>query len=192
MEFKGCSVGGQIYRPENIGDGDTSVLIHQINRQHKTADDIRGFLTILSVCHTVIPDRSTGDLVYHASSPDERALVIGAQKHGYMFDHRTPSTVRIRVGLDEIKEEEYEILHTLEFNSDRKRMSVVVRRPDGRLMLFCKVRYFAAKWDLLFRGLLTLNFRLVPGSGCYNFRPTFTRSQRKFNRGHGTNSEAFG
>mgnify|MGYP001810394566 CR=1 FL=1 len=32
----------------------------------------------------------------------------------------------------------YDILATLEFNSDRKRMSIIVRTPQDRLMLFCK------------------------------------------------------
>ena len=33
---------------------------------------------------------------------------------------------------------EYEILNVCEFNSTRKRMSTVVRCPDGRIKLFCK------------------------------------------------------
>ena len=32
----------------------------------------------------------------------------------------------------------YRILNTLEFNSTRKRMSAIVRMPDGRIKLFCK------------------------------------------------------
>jgi len=35
-------------------------------------------------------------------------------------------------------EEEYEILNVLDFSSDRKRMSVVVRGPNGQLKLFTK------------------------------------------------------
>ena len=33
---------------------------------------------------------------------------------------------------------EYEILNVCEFNSTRKRMSTVVRCPDGKIKLFCK------------------------------------------------------
>lgn len=33
---------------------------------------------------------------------------------------------------------EYEILNVCEFNSTRKRMSTVVRAPDGTIKLFCK------------------------------------------------------
>jgi phospholipid-transporting ATPase len=35
-------------------------------------------------------------------------------------------------------DEEYQILNVLEFNSTRKRMSVVVRTPDGKIKLYCK------------------------------------------------------
>ncbi|TMS16361.1 Phospholipid-transporting ATPase IB [Larimichthys crocea] len=36
------------------------------------------------------------------------------------------------------KEMSYELLNVLEFSSNRKRMSVVVRTPDGKLRLYCK------------------------------------------------------
>ena len=36
------------------------------------------------------------------------------------------------------KEERYEILNVLEFNSTRKRMSVIVRTPSGAIKLYCK------------------------------------------------------
>ena len=32
----------------------------------------------------------------------------------------------------------YEILETLQFTSERSCMSVLVRRPDGKLVLYCK------------------------------------------------------
>ena len=35
-------------------------------------------------------------------------------------------------------EAEYEVLNILEFNSTRKRMSVVLRAPDNRILLYCK------------------------------------------------------
>ena len=35
-------------------------------------------------------------------------------------------------------EHRYQLLHVLEFSSDRKRMSVIVRTPSGKIKLFCK------------------------------------------------------
>lgn len=36
------------------------------------------------------------------------------------------------------EDQEWEVLNVCEFNSSRKRMSTVVRAPDGRIKLFCK------------------------------------------------------
>lgn len=46
---------------------------------------IREFLTLLAVCHTVIPEVKDGKMIYQASSPDEAALVAGAELLGYQF-----------------------------------------------------------------------------------------------------------
>lgn len=42
-------------------------------------------LALLAVCHTVIPEERDGKMVYQASSPDEAALVSGAEILGYRF-----------------------------------------------------------------------------------------------------------
>lgn len=46
---------------------------------------VREFLSLLAVCHTVIPEMKGDKLVYQASSPDEAALVAGAELLGYKF-----------------------------------------------------------------------------------------------------------
>ena len=38
------------------------------------------------------------------------------------------------------EDREYELLAVLEFNSTRKRQSVVIRQPDGSIRIYCKVR----------------------------------------------------
>lgn len=146
MEFKGCTVGGKIYRPEMLFNG-RNALADDMAQGGESERDIRDFLTLLSVCHTVIPDYNTGELVYHAASPDERALVYGARHLGYAFDIRTPSYVEIKAFGEA---ERYEILNVLEFTSTRKRMSVIVKAPDGKIRLYCKVgfKYFFGMNDL--------------------------------------------
>jgi phospholipid-transporting ATPase len=60
---------------------------------HPTGPSIKEFLTLLSVCHTVIPEtveERPGEIVYQASSPDEGALVKGAKSLGYYFTVRLP------------------------------------------------------------------------------------------------------
>jgi phospholipid-transporting ATPase len=52
------------------------------NREQKV---IREFLSLLAVCHTVIPEIENGKVKYQASSPDEAALVAGSELLGYRF-----------------------------------------------------------------------------------------------------------
>lgn len=95
---------------------------------------LNGFLTVLSLCHTVLtslnPD--TGKIEYKAQSPDEAALVQAAADAGYVFKGKDRDILTLeRPGADgEVQEERYELLNVLEFNSTRKRMSVVMRQLD--------------------------------------------------------------
>jgi len=139
MEFKGCTVGGELYDPDALFQ-EKIPLIENLRNGHKTANEIREFLVLLSVCHTVIPEDTEDGLVYHAASPDERALVYGAKRLGYVFETRTPNFVEIRA-LESEEREKFEILNVLEFTSTRKRMSVIVRAPDGKIRLYCKVKF---------------------------------------------------
>lgn len=64
----------------------------------------------------------TGQLNYQAASPDEGALVTAARNFGYVFLSRTQNTITIsEMGIEKI----YDVLAILDFNSDRKRMSVI-------------------------------------------------------------------
>ena len=61
-------------------------MLKNLNNQHATAGHIRNFLLLLAACHTVVPDAeeatSYDDIIYQASSPDEKALVEAARKLG--------------------------------------------------------------------------------------------------------------
>ncbi|KDN40109.1 hypothetical protein RSAG8_08309, partial [Rhizoctonia solani AG-8 WAC10335] len=96
---------------------------------------IREFLSLLAVCHTVIPEMRGEKMVYQASSPDEAALVAGAELLGYKFYQRKPKSVFVEIGG---VSQQFDILNVCEFNSTRKRMSTVVRGPDGKIKLYCK------------------------------------------------------
>ncbi|XP_026745960.1 probable phospholipid-transporting ATPase IA isoform X2 [Trichoplusia ni] len=136
MEFRKCSIAEIIYNCPGPNEKLEDTLLYQnLQRNHPTAGVIREFLTMLAICHTVIPEQNGDKLSYHAASPDERALVLGAQQFGYVFDQRTPSAVRVRVGGDT---HEYAVLNVLDFTSARKRMSVIVRTPSGQIKLYCK------------------------------------------------------
>ncbi|PZC79058.1 hypothetical protein B5X24_HaOG216873 [Helicoverpa armigera] len=136
MEFRKCTIGEIIYSAPGPNEKLEDTLLYQnLQRNHPTAGVIREFLTMLAVCHTVIPERVGDQLNYHAASPDERALVLGAAALGYEFDQRTPRAVRVRAAG---RSEEFAVLNVLDFTSARKRMSVIVRTPSGEIKLYCK------------------------------------------------------
>uniref|UniRef100_A0A665VER2 Phospholipid-transporting ATPase n=1 Tax=Echeneis naucrates TaxID=173247 RepID=A0A665VER2_ECHNA len=94
------------------------------------------FFRLLSLCHTVMSEElSEGELVYKAQSPDEGALVTAARNFGFVFRSRTPGTITTtEMG----RPVTYTLLAILDFNNIRKRMSVIVRNPEGRIRLYCK------------------------------------------------------
>lgn len=115
--------------------------------QHKPnsifARKARFFLLSLALCHTCLPEvKENGDIDFQAASPDELALVRAAQELGYMVIDRPAQSIVLKTfpkgpGSAEV-EEKYEILDVIEFTSKRKRMSIIVRFPNGRICIFCK------------------------------------------------------
>ncbi|XP_066939381.1 phospholipid-transporting ATPase VD [Macrobrachium rosenbergii] len=75
--------------------------------------------------------------IYEAESPDELALVDAAYKYGCRLLKRSLHNVLISLpgyGLCE-----FEVLHVLPFDSNRKRMSIIVRHPETQeKILYCK------------------------------------------------------
>ncbi|KAF8496459.1 calcium transporting ATPase [Russula emetica] len=160
MEFQCCSIAGVAYAAEvdeakrEEGEGreawrtfDEMRAVLDANNPFadsshpkivgtpKEREIIREFLTLLAVCHTVIPEIKNEKMVYQASSPDEAALVAGAERLGFRFTMRKPKSVFVDVlGVSQ----EFQILNVCEFNSTRKRMSTVVRGPDGKIKMYCK------------------------------------------------------
>lgn len=75
--------------------------------------------------------------IYEAESPDELALVDAAYKYGCRLLRRSLHNILIFLpgyGLCE-----FEVLHVLPFDSNRKRMSIIVRHPETQeKILYCK------------------------------------------------------
>ncbi|XP_043400381.1 phospholipid-transporting ATPase IA isoform X7 [Chelonia mydas] len=154
MQFKKCTIAGVAYghcpEPEDYSyssddcqDSQTGEekpfsdpsLLENLQSNHPTAPIICEFLTMMAVCHTAVPEREGDKIIYQAASPDEGALVRAAKHLHFVFTGRTPDSVII----DSLgHEERYELLNVLEFTSTRKRMSVIVRTPSGKLRLYCK------------------------------------------------------
>ncbi|KAM8962280.1 LOW QUALITY PROTEIN: phospholipid-transporting ATPase IC [Pelodytes ibericus] len=163
MTFKKCTINGETYGksaresqsftqrnlqvtvvPENVdfswnhlADPKFTFNDQYLIEQIRSGKDpvVHEFFKLLALCHTVMVEKTDGELIYQAASPDEGALVTAARNFGFVFLSRTQSTITIsELG----NERTYEVLALLDFNSDRKRMSVIVREPEGKLKLYCK------------------------------------------------------
>ncbi|CAJ1056454.1 phospholipid-transporting ATPase ID [Xyrichtys novacula] len=110
-----------------------STLLEAIKLEHHAVHE---FFRLLALCHTVMPEeKSEGNLVYQAQSPDEGALVTAARNFGFVFKARTPESITLcEMG----RAVTYKLLAILDFNNVRKRMSVIVRNPEGKIRLYCK------------------------------------------------------
>mmetsp|Transcript_37048 Transcript_37048/g.48689 ORF Transcript_37048/g.48689 Transcript_37048/m.48689 type:complete len:138 (+) Transcript_37048:142-555(+) len=90
-----------------------------------------------ALCHSIIVDKRTGKM--NSASPDELALVEGAKDQGYIFEGRDhEGIVSVRRARDKACLR-FQLLNTLEFDSTRKRMSVIMRDMQTDLLLMlCK------------------------------------------------------
>lgn len=123
----------------------TQDMLAYIQRKPHTpfSKKARMFLLSLALCHTCLPEiQENGETHFMASSPDELALVQAAQDMGFLLINRDVHTITLKLmpsGSDgEPVHEKYEILDVIEFSSKRKRMSIVLRFPDGRVCIICK------------------------------------------------------
>uniref|UniRef100_G3SZL2 Phospholipid-transporting ATPase n=1 Tax=Loxodonta africana TaxID=9785 RepID=G3SZL2_LOXAF len=160
MTFKKCSINGRIYAGEEHDDpGQKTEMTkkkepvdfsfnpqadkkfqffdHSLIESIKLGDPkVHEFLRILALCHTVMSEEnSAGQLIYQVQSPDEGALVTAARNFGFVFKSRTPETITIEELGTLVT---YQLLAFLDFSNIRKRMSVIVRNPEGQIKLYSK------------------------------------------------------
>ncbi|XP_067313716.1 phospholipid-transporting ATPase 11C isoform X2 [Pseudorasbora parva] len=157
MEFIECCIDGFQYRHRDELDGFT-VTDGPVNKLQEKAglEKEEFFLRALCLCHTVqvkedgaeetLRDQVDGidggfsqpeeERCFIASSPDEIALVKGAMRYGFTFLGLESKNMKIRNRLNEV--EEYKLLHVLNFDPVRRRMSVIVQAKSGETLLFCK------------------------------------------------------
>ncbi|XP_042482484.1 probable phospholipid-transporting ATPase 4 [Macadamia integrifolia] len=131
---KGENVKGFSFEDSRLMDGNWL--------KEPNADVILLFFRILVICHTAIPEpnEKTGSFNYESESPDEGAFLVAAREFGFEFCRRTQTSVFVRERYTSAHpvEREFKVLNLLEFNSKRKRMSVIVQDEDGQILLLCK------------------------------------------------------
>ena len=153
MEFKRFSVGQFEYGKDNPKEfeyppGVTNVNFeddrfeeHIRNKSHENCQNLKDFFAALGLCHTVITDikkdkQGKDYLIYNASSPDELALANGARHLGFFFRERDEDNNMVCDTWDGVRK--YKLLNLIEFDSTRKRMTVVVRTPENKILVICK------------------------------------------------------
>jgi phospholipid-transporting ATPase len=108
----------------------------------------------LALCHGVIPavDEHTNQLVYESQSPDETALLLAIKQNKYKLLKRNKNKMIVEVNDVETT---FEILDVIEFNSTRKRMSVIIKTSEG-IHMYCK-----GADNIMFERLSTSNSKYV-------------------------------
>uniref|UniRef100_A0A673CR61 Phospholipid-transporting ATPase n=1 Tax=Sphaeramia orbicularis TaxID=375764 RepID=A0A673CR61_9TELE len=162
MQFRECSINGTKYRevngklvPEGVTDDspDEKKSSHLYLTNQIIGEELL-FLKAVSLCHTVqisydqpdclvgggdpfshVNGFSTSHMEYYASSPDEKALVEAAKRIGVTFTSCSGDTMEIKTFG---KSEKYKLLHVLEFDANRRRMSVILQTPSGGQVMFTK------------------------------------------------------
>ncbi|XP_026411858.1 phospholipid-transporting ATPase 2-like [Papaver somniferum] len=134
MIFKRCCISGTLYGNESA---DALKDIELLNAVANSNPDVIRFLTVMAICNTVIPIKSkSGKITYKAQSQDEDALVNAAAHLHMVFVNKNSNILEINFNGSILQ---FEVLDTLEFTSDRKRMSVVVKDcKTGKIILLSK------------------------------------------------------
>ncbi|KAK3813393.1 MAG: hypothetical protein J3Q66DRAFT_348220 [Benniella sp.] len=118
---------------------DSDLFADMADPASKHAKAIMNFWTAVAVCHTVLTERDMNvdpyKIEYKAQSPDEAALVSTARDVGFVFLEKNGPLMHLEIMG---QPRTYKVLNILEFNSNRKRMSIILRPPEGGIVLVCK------------------------------------------------------
>jgi phospholipid-translocating ATPase len=130
---------------EPVAKGNTVQLVNYIAQRSASLFTQRARLLLLCIalCHSGVPELTQNGTAidFQASSPDEIALLRAAQDMGFLMRSRDHDSITLALSSpheDRTSTETYEILNEIEFSSHRKRMSIIVRLPDGRICIICK------------------------------------------------------
>jgi len=148
MEFKKLCIMGETYGEDRGHDHRKQPSVSNVDfldkeffnclqdPGHQHFHHAHEILFLLSTCHSINIDETKGSREYSASSPDELALVNFAKYCEYEYIGKTEKDeLLLKVNG---KDEKHRLLHMLEFDSDRKRMSVILETAKGEIVLYCK------------------------------------------------------
>ena len=132
--------GHEIRLTYDVKDGKERIT-EQIRSQKEM---VTHWIRCLTLCHECIAENTNdGDdkIIYMSQSPDEIALVDLARSYEWVYYGSRGNDVIVKVNnvAGPTVEKKFQRMEVLEFNSDRKRNSVIVRDPDsGTIYLYLK------------------------------------------------------
>ncbi|KAD7478446.1 hypothetical protein R6Q59_007886 [Mikania micrantha] len=137
-----AQVDGLILRPKMKVNVDRELVrLLRTGNDTKISKEIYDFFLALASCNTIVPilvDTSNPSeklIDYQGESPDEQALVYAAAAHGFMLTERTSGHIVIDILGNR---QRFNVLGMHEFDSERKRMSVILGCPDSTVKVFVK------------------------------------------------------
>ncbi|KAK1278519.1 Phospholipid-transporting ATPase 1 [Acorus gramineus] len=135
-------VDGKVLKPKVTVKTDPELVrLLRSGKEMEERKHARDFFLALSACNTIVPlvvetaDPAVRLIDYQGESPDEQALVYAAAAYGFMLIERTSGHIIIDI-LGE--RQRFDVLGLHEFDSDRKRMSVIIGCPDKTVKLLVK------------------------------------------------------
>lgn len=154
MDFKAITIMGKSYgeideklmkvsaiennKPKinNVDFNDHNFFKQFEDEQSPEHEFIKEALFFLAICHTIIVENKKDEPIFNASSPDELALVSFARFSGVEFigfDENNSMMVKYKEKIFNFK-----LLYVFEFDSIRKRQSVIIQKENGEICLYCK------------------------------------------------------
>lgn len=143
MDLKKIHVGPMAYYGESMEDVanfingwnmSTNQVSGTTRSQRELAIKVCELTLCLAICHSVVPTEEGG---YQAVSPDEIAIVRWTGEMGLELVKRDRKSMTIRHASSNTLLN-YEILQLFPFNSDSKRMGIIVKNSQGQIWFYEK------------------------------------------------------
>ncbi|KAJ6317271.1 hypothetical protein OIU76_012919 [Salix suchowensis] len=136
-------VDGKVVRPKMTVKVDPQLLeLSKSGRDTEEAKHVHDFFLALAACNTIVPlivedksDPAMKLMDYQGESPDEQALAYAAAAYGFMLVERTSGHIVVDIHGER---QRFNVFGLHEFDSDRKRMSVILGCPDSTVRVFVK------------------------------------------------------
>ena len=130
--------------PLLISNNNINLDMHVVksNKIKSSSKQVWEIIEALALCHNVTPiiNNENNKIDYHASSPDEVALVKFTELVGVVLTQRTNNMIKLSVYIDnEVYSLVYDILRVFPFTSESKRMAIIVKCIQTNNIIFlCK------------------------------------------------------